>query len=92
MKFTVAALLAALATTCFAQTVYIAYPLNNTSVAPGDVIPVKINFPESQKVRLYTAGFFIVPNRTEIDFIGRDVLYWDIRMRFGSWHDEFTLQ
>ena len=54
MKFAlaVAALLAALATTCFAQEIGIGFPFNCTSVSPGHKVVVQI----LQGVSLYIAG------------------------------------
>ena len=47
MKFTVAALLAALATTCFAQTVSITSPLNGTTIIPGKGFPFEVTYNQS---------------------------------------------
>ena len=60
MKFSVAALLAALATTCFAQShgATIISPPDNSSVTPGQVVPFEIQIDPSFAVSLYTAGFF----------------------------------
>ena len=58
MKFTVAALLAALATTCFAQTVNITSPPNDACVAPGQDVDVLMGYDPSEMVSLYTAGWF----------------------------------
>ena len=54
MKFTVAALLAALTTTCLAQGINIGFPANNTSVAPGSNIIVQV----IRGVSLWTPGWF----------------------------------
>ena len=56
-KVQVAALLAALATTCFAQSVNITLR-NNTSVPPGGELNLDLQFIKELFVSLYTAGFF----------------------------------
>ena len=53
MGFTVAALLAALATTCFAPGVNIGFPANGTSVSPGSKIVVQV----ARGVSLFSPGF-----------------------------------
>ena len=68
MKFTVTALLAALATTCFAQNITIVAPANNSYTYPGDG-QIEIGYDDSFIVSLYTAVFFY--HCTENDFIGR---------------------
>ncbi|KAF8810215.1 hypothetical protein BYT27DRAFT_7135034 [Phlegmacium glaucopus] len=48
MKFTlVAALLAALTTTCYAQNINIGFPANGTSVTPGSTLVVEVDRPDS---------------------------------------------
>ena len=47
MKFTIAAILAALTTTCFAQGVNIGFPANGTSVSPGSNLIVQVDRPVS---------------------------------------------
>ena len=54
MKFTVAALLATLATACFAQRANISYPINGTTVTPGSKQVVQI----VQPVSVYITGWF----------------------------------
>jgi hypothetical protein len=56
MKLTVAVLLAALATTCFAQGARIGSPANGTSVSPGSNIVVEVDRPVSHG--LYSPGWF----------------------------------
>ena len=59
MKFTIAALLAALTTTCFAQSVDIGFPANRTSVSPGSSLVVQVDRP----VSLHTPGWYTKPHR-----------------------------
>ena len=53
MKFTAAALLAALTVTCYAQRVKIGSPANGTSVSPGSNLVVQVDRP----VSIYTPGW-----------------------------------
>ena len=53
MKFTIAALLATLTTTCFAQNIYIGFPANGTCVSPGSKVVVQVVRP----VSLYAPGW-----------------------------------
>ena len=64
MRFSVAALLAALATTCFAQGVSIGFPANGTSVSPGSNIVVQV----VREVSLFApqAGLLRIPHQTDI--------------------------
>ena len=61
MTLSVAALLAALATTCLAQSqvVTIISPPNNSAVTAGQDVPFEIQIDQSIAVSLYTAGFFL---------------------------------
>lgn len=93
MKFTVAVLLAALAnTTCFAQTVIIASPLNRTVVYPGQNLNVILtcqDSPEDLTVSLYTqaAGWLKpgLPNRTEIDRTPRFLWGYGYAISLALW-------
>jgi hypothetical protein len=61
MKFSVAALLATLATTCLAQRVNIGFPANGTSVSPGSNLVVQV----VKRVSLLLAASGLL-NRTDI--------------------------
>ena len=58
MKFTVTALLAALATTSFAQNATIVSPSNDSSAIAGQNLEMEIRYDTPLLVSLYTAGFF----------------------------------
>ena len=82
LALSIAALLAALTTTCLAQHVHIGFPPNNSFVSPGSNLLVQV----VQNVSLLLDG---LPNRTDIDFIGHFPIYalhsarccdWDILM------------
>ena len=62
MKYTVAALLAALATTCLAQSVNIVSPASDTNIFPGRVFEVVLRYSRNLVVSLYTARFFTKPH------------------------------
>ena len=65
MKFTVVALLAALTTSCFSQTIDIASPTNGTRVTPGSTLVVEVD----QPVTLYNVNY--ISNCTDIVSIGQ---------------------
>ena len=68
MKFTVAALLATLATTCIAELpeainwIDIVFPPNGTTLVIGNPVEFVIAYNQSLNVSLYTAGFFTKPH------------------------------
>ena len=92
MKFTpaIAALFAALTTTCSAQRVKIGFPANGTSVSPGSKLVVQV----VQKVSLFLAG--LLPNRNDIDFIVHSSMDTDHSAWCCDWtilmhHNKFSL-
>ena len=107
MKFAVAALLAALATTgaCIAADFHLISPKNNACVVPGKAVWVEIKY--TNTVSLISVSYtavLVYPTfttgkpYTETDFIERYYIFYSVIPMHSSerhdsgWHDEFNLQ